>query len=189
MSKQGNEKMGYLRSQGCAVIAILLGLLLLIHPDFGTATVGIVVGGGLTALGALILVVCFLSFPILGIVEILAGIASCAVGITLIRTPDLLGKLLGYVIAGALLLRGLQGLGEANRLKKLGYAAKWNLILAVVMIIAAVILFAVPLASSRLLMRLVGAAVVLLGLLNVGLQARFEKLIRASDKKIVDADL
>ena len=185
MSKQGNEKMGYLRSQGCAVIAILLGLLLLIHPDFGTATVGVVVGGGLTALGALILVVCFLSFPILGIVEILAGIASCAVGLTLIRTPDLLGKLLGYVIAGALLL---QGLGEANRLKKLGYAAKWNRILAVVMIIAAVILFAVPLASSRLLMRLVGAAVVLLGLLNVGLQARFEKLIRASDTKIVDAD-
>ena len=80
-------------------------------------------------------------------------------------------------------------MGEANRLKKLGYAAKWNLILAVVMIIAAVILFAVPLASSRLLMRLVGAAVVLLGLLNVGLQARFEKLIRASDEKIVEAGL
>lgn len=182
------NKQSYLRNQGSAIAAIALGVLLILNPDFGTATVGLVVGIVFAGLGVLMLVLSFMSWPVLGVWEIAIGVLGLLSGGVLIKEPTLLGKLLGYVIAIALLMRGFQGLHEAQKLAKLGYNQKWNRILALVMIVLGIILFVVPLTSSRIVMRLVGVAVVVLGVLNMGSEARYAKRIRASEKDIIDAE-
>lgn len=182
------NKQYYLRSQGRAAIAIALGVLLLVNPDFGTATVGFTVGIVLMAFGALLLITSILSWPAVGVWEIALGAVALVAGGALLRDPKLLGKILGYVIAAACLLRGVQSLSESARMRKLGYDQKWNYILAGAMFLLAILLFIVPLTSSRILMRIVGGALVVMGILNLGAEAKYAKRVYLAQKDIIDAD-
>ena len=177
-----------LQGQGGPLLAVVLGLLLIINPDIGTGAVGIAVGALLIVVGVVFLVATIRGLPGVNIWELAVGTVAVVAGGIIIRNPQLLGKLLGYLVSALLILRGVRGLSECKRLAAMGEDHKISRIVALVTVAVGVLLLAVPMASSQILMRLVGTVLLVIGVINVGVETQFDRLIHQGRDDIVDAE-
>ena len=165
-----------------ALLLIGMGLLLLLRPDFGTNTVAIVIGWVLIGAGALGVLVSVLSWPVMGITEILLGLAAAGFGIYILLNPGALVSIIGLAL-GIYLVVQLESL----KLKKFGYNFVPNLISALVMLVLGILLLVFNQNIAAWLMRLVGGFMVACGAANLLLRTSAVKNLR-KPKDIVDAD-
>ena len=178
-----------LQGQGGVIIAIVLGILLIVNPDFGTGAVGIAIGAALIVIGVIILISVARRLPVIDGWELAIGIVAAVAGGTLVRNPQLVGKILGYCVSVVLILRGARSLSAAKKSGAFGEEEKRSRIVAVATLVVGIILFIVPLTSSRILMRLAGVVMLLVGLMNAGADIRLDRFLRQNeDSNIIDAD-
>lgn len=188
MKKEGRKEL--LGSSLGSILLVLAGLVLLLHPDFGSAAVAAVIGWVLVIVGGLGILVSIVSWPVFGLPEIAACVLGLGLGIYILRNPLALATILGLGLGAWLVIQGGSALWEALRLKKAGFGCVPNLVLAVLMLGLGLVLIFSPLATSRLIMSLCGLAMLVCGVVNLILRAKAAKLLRQtqSNQRIVDAD-
>ena len=170
-----------------AVMLIGLGLLLLLRPDLGTGTVALIVGWSLIAVGAVGVLVGVLSWPTMGLGQILLSVGVAGFGIFVLLRPDLLMSIFGIGLGIYLVIQGLSTLLEWRKLRKLGYGGTANLVMALTMLVIGTVLLCFPLGSVRWLVQVIG--VLLIGCGGVSLVLRtsaLSKLRKVGD--VVDAE-
>ena len=136
------------------LLMILLGVVLMVRPDSGSALVGgwalILLGGGLILDSLLI--------PSALTGKILFAAAALAAGVWLVRNPLGLAAAIGRIAGVLILIRGVQDMINASRWK---CGMRYALISAIV----GAVLILLPMTTSRIVMVLLGLLVALLGVL------------------------
>lgn len=179
------RKSALLKSLAGSLLLIALGVLLLLRPDFATATVASVLGWILIGGGAILIAVTLLNWNVMGVTELMVGVAAAAAGIFIVIRPDFLASAFGIIIGIYLAIHGLAAIANSLTMKKLGKNFLPLLIMGLLMLVLALVLFFVPMSLSRLLVRIVGGLIILVGLANLVLRSKF--FLSLPQKKIVDA--
>lgn len=189
--EKDNRRSDFTRAVGGSLMLMAIGFLLILRPDLGSAAVAVVVGWTLIGIGAIGILICILSWPVLGWGTLLVSIAAVALGVYLLLNPLTLASLFGIAVGLYLLLfQGFGSLLESLQLRKMGLKFLPNLIVSLVLIVLGAALIFAPLASSRLVMMLFGIGLVISGAINMMLRAwAAGKLSNPKeDPNIIDAD-
>ena len=172
------------------LLLVALGCLLMFRPDFGSAAVATVLGWSMIVIGGIMIFVCLLSWPVLGIPQLLIGIAAAGFGVYILLNPLMLASIFGIAVGIYLAFQGLVSIFESLKLRKLSYRFLPSLIVGFIMFVLGLVLIFAPLTSSRLIMTLVGLAMALCGgvrfLLRAWAARKLSQPQEAPD--IIDAD-
>ena len=180
------RRSGVSKAVWSALLMVGMGLLLLLRPDFGTNAVATILGWVLIAAGAVGVLVCVLSWPVMGVLEIVLSVAVAGFGVFILIRPDMLVKILGVALGIYLALQGLGALGESLKLKKFGYDFVPNLVMALVTLGLGVLLLFFPMTAAGWAIRLSGGGMVLCGGAELLLRTKAVKDLRQPN--VVDAD-
>lgn len=185
--KKDPRKTALLKSLVGSALLVALGVLLLLRPDFATATVAAVLGWILIGGGALLIAVAILNWEVIGLPELIVGIVAAAAGIFIVIRPDFLASAFGVLIGIYLGFQSISTLITALKLKKSGNFYIPTLVMGLVLLTLALVLIFVPMSLSRLLVRIVGVVLILSGLSNLVLRSKLFMSLPQSDPKVVDA--
>ena len=160
------------------MIMVLLGLLLVVRPDSGSALVGRVVGCILAVIGGgLILETLFWKDASTG--KILFAAVTLAMGVWLLRNPLRLAAAIGRIAGLMILIRGVQDIINASRWK-------CSMRFAVIACLVGAVLILLPMTTSRVVMVLLGLLVMVLGGLMAWDRLKFGKLLSDGEGNIID---
>lgn len=172
-----------------SVFLILFGAVLLFNPDFGSAAVAAIAGWVLVGAGAAGLLIGFLSWPGLGIGELVGSGILLGAGIYLLRNPLMLASLLGILFGILLASQGLGALRDALRVKQHGGFYQLGLIMGIAMIALGAYLVLSPLSTSRFVWTVAGLVMVACGIVNLLSHRKAVRYIDdGTDDTIIDAD-
>lgn len=157
-------------------VVCLLGLSMLLRPDSAAALIGRVLGWGLLIAGGYYALTTIVTRGDL-LHNILFGAVALVLGFRLLRDPLMLASLSGCVVGVTLLLLGLGELKNSRH----GALPGW-------LIAAGIVLILLPLTVSRILIRLLGAAILVLGITTGISHLRHPRLSNGDDDpNIIDA--
>lgn len=174
------------RSEIGSVLLVILGVVLLLNPDFGSAAVAIVLGWIFIGGGIVGFVIGFMSWPGLGIGEMIISGILLAVGVYLLQHPLVLASLAGILVGVLLAGQGFGALWDALRVKRYGGSYKLGAILGAVMALLGIILIFAPLATSRIIMVIAGIFMIVCGISNLFCHRRATAYI--AKRSVIDAE-
>lgn len=160
-------KTGYI---AVSLIYCILGLILVIHPDFSARLVGIVCGVCLIIFGAVkILGYCSKDlFRLAFQFDLAAGIMLIALGIIVMIKPDDIMNLLCVVLGISVLMEGLFKIQVAMDSKRFGIRRWWLIMAAAILSgVTGVLLVFRPDESMTFLLILLGLSLLCSGILNL----------------------
>lgn len=173
-----NTKM--LRLLAGPALTVFLGLVLLLSPDSASALVGKILGW----------VAIFIALAEAfgeGKQSPLKGIFFGIIGVLILRDPLYVAKFLGRVLGLALFMWGVGGIVGARRVGKLSLTP--GTVLSGAVVLLGLVLFLVPMTTSRLLMSGLGILIVIIGLKEGFDRLREKKqLEEPSDPNIIDVE-
>lgn len=154
-----------------SVFCIVMGIALIIRPDFFTRVVGLVVGGVITAMGAVALLRYFIrtktdpnnaSGLISGVILVLAGV------FVMVR-PDFIPKVIAFVFGAYMLISGITNIQGAFALKK-NNSTRWikAMVSAGLTTLAGLMLVINPILLADVTFRLMGVCLLISGMSNIG---------------------
>lgn len=169
-------------------VLIVLGLVLLCNPDAASALVSKLLGWCLTIAGVISAIVTLTGWPARRISRILTTVVLLALGSYLLANPLALAEKLGKLVGLVLIIQGARGLWEAWNLAGAARSFKGNFWLALATLAAGIILVLFPMTTSRLVFRLCGGVLLVLGIVNLVTRLRtYPRLDRPDDPDIIDA--
>ena len=173
-----NTKM--LRLLAGPALTVFLGLVLLLSPDSASALVGKILGW----------VAIFIALAEAfgeGKQSPLKGIFFGIIGVLILRDPLYVAKFLGRVLGLALFMWGFGGIVGARRVGKLSLTP--GTVLSGAVVLLGLVLFLVPMTTSRLLMSGLGILIVIIGLKEGFDRLREKKQLEApDDPNIIDVE-
>jgi len=168
-----------------SVLLILFGMILLLNPDFGSAALATILGWILVGGGAAGLALGCISWPALGIAELIGSLIVLCCGIYLLRNPLMLASLAGVLLGLLMISQGLGSLRDGLQVKRYGGKYQFSVILSIGMLILGVYLILSPMATSRFVMKMAGLIMIASGISNLISHHRAQKYITDSRKKII----
>ena len=145
-----------LRLIATPVLLMVLGLILLIHPDSASALVAQILGWVLVIAGVVFAVSAVAGhFDTLG--KVLSAVCCFAVGAWLLRNPLMLAAGLGRLAGILLVVRGIQDILNAGRYH-------YGILPAVITTVLGAVLIALPMTTSRVVISLCGLLVLIVGM-------------------------
>lgn len=170
-------KLGYILT---SLLLCVAGVLLMLLPDASAAVICYVAGGLLILCGAIKLVGYFskdlyrLAFQF----DLAFGLFSLALGLVMVIMPRSVLSLMHFAIGVLVLMDGLCKVQTALDARRFGIA-QWGLIAAAAVLSSALglLLMVNPFSGMRVLMILIGAALLLEGLLNLSVAAYALKVL------------
>lgn len=170
-----------------AVLAVL-GLVLLCNPDAASILIAKVLGWCLVAAGAVSAIVTVAGWPLKRVSRIITTAVLLALGGWLLSNPLALAENLGKLAGLVLIIQGGRGLWEAWKLAGAARAFKSNFWLALATLAVGAFLFVFPMTTSRVVFRLCGVVLVVLGAVNLITRLRtYQRLEGPDDPNIIDA--
>lgn len=162
------------------VLVTVLGLTLLVSPDSASALVGKIAGWALLAVG--------LASGLDAFAEggakpgkVVCAVAAFALGGWLLSDPLALAAMAGRLVGVVLAIRGIQDIVEAKQMGTSG-------VLPIVTTAAGAILVLLPMTTSRLVLRLAGLVVLVMGGMMVLSRLKQQKRLNGGeDPNIIDA--
>ena len=161
------------------VLLMVLGLILLIHPDSASALVAQILGWGLLIAGVVFAVSAIAGhFDTVG--KVLSAVCCFAVGAWLLRNPLMLAAGLGRLAGILLVVRGVQDILNASRYH-------YGILPAVITTVLGAVLIALPMATSRFVMSLCGLLVLIVGVAILVDRLKNRRPKEPSESDIIDA--
>ena len=154
------------------VLLMVLGLILLIHPDSASALVAQILGWvfAVSAIAG--------HFDTLG--KVLSAVCCFAVGAWLLRNPLMLAAGLGRLAGILLVVRGIQDILNASRYH-------YGILPAVITTILGAVLIALPMTTSRVVISLCGLLVLIVGIAILVDRLKNRRPKEPSESDIIDA--
>lgn len=173
-----------------SIALIVLGLVLLLFPDFGSSTVAVILAWVLMIGGSAGLLIGVLSWPAFGFGTMIGSGLVLAAGIYILRHPLSLASILGVLLGVLLTAQGLGTLGDALRLRRGGGLWVPGLVLSILTMVFGLILIFSPLTSSRIVMTVVGLVLIVFGAGNLYTHFKAGSCTDSGSGKgrIIDAD-
>lgn len=159
---------------------ILLGLLLLFHPDSASVLLAKILGWTLMVLGGGFIVAALVDrLDIVG--KVLGAVVCLCAGLYLVRNPLALAAGIGRFVGILLVIWGIRELIDA-------WKDKTGLVFPIIGTVFGVILIVLPMTTSRLVWTLCGIAVLLIGAAMLVDRLRVYKRLKGpDDPNIIDA--
>ena len=173
-----------LRQEGGSLLMILCGVILVLKPDTASALLSAVAGWVLIAVGVAALIGGFTGSSGGSIVT---GAVLLLSGAWLHRNPLMIASVLGFVVGFLVLRQGLRAMKDVQRSKRNGGLWIPGAVLAVIEALIGVRLMLSPLSISRLVLSIVGIALIVLGACNLVTHYRSTRYI-PEPGGIIDAD-
>lgn len=168
-----------------AGLYVLLGLVLLVWPEWSTEALCMVLG--------LVLVLCGLSdvFKFLrnrdgtlyAAMHLLTGVVLSAVGIWLMVRPTLVAVIIPRIIGVLICFHGLGNLGDTLQLRR-GHSPCWKTaaLLGAVTLVLGIILVLSPFQAFTTAVRIIGVVLLYDGISNIWITLQVSRVIKAADK-------
>lgn len=161
------------------VLLMVLGLILLIHPDSASALAAQILGWVLLAAGAIFAVSAVAGhYGTAG--KVLSAVGCFAVGMWLLRNPLLLAAGLGRLAGILLVIRGIRDILDAVRCRR-------GLLSAIVTTVLGAVLIALPMTTSRVVIGLCGLLVLIVGIAILADRLKTRRLKEPPASDIIDA--
>ena len=165
--------------RGFTVLLMVLGLILLIHPDSASALVAQILGWVLVIAGVVFAVSAIAGhFDTLG--KVLSAVCCFAVGAWLLRNPLMLAAGLGRLAGILLVVRGIQDILNASRYH-------YGILPAVITTILGAVLIALPMTTSRVVISLCGLLVLIVGVAILVDRLKNRRPKEPAESDIIDA--
>ena len=165
-----------------SIILIALGLILVIMPNIASTLVFVSIGVMLVAIGIINIVRYFSMNQKEQITSfaLAIGIISCAGGILIMILRPLLLAMLPFLCGGIVSIGGILQLQKALQFKKMNVRAWYiDMIFAGVLLTLGIIILLNPFKTAMVLMRLIGVALMIEGIMNILSGAVYEKKKKA----------
>lgn len=175
-----NDIVSWLKLLATPVLLMVLGLILVIHPDSASVLAAQILGWVLLAAGVGFGVSAIAGhFGTVG--KVLSAIGCFAVGAWLLRNPLMLAAGLGRLVGILLAVRGIRDLLDASQ-------RHMGLLSAVITLLLGLVLIALPMTTSRVVISLCGVLVIAVGagILVDRVKIR-RRLQEPDDPSIIDA--
>lgn len=182
---RGFDWKNLLRYDSGSILMILCGVILAMKPDTASAMISAVAGWALIALGVAALIAGFARG--FGTGSVVTGALLLIAGAWLHRNPLMIASVLGFVLGLLVLSQGWRAAKDAQRIKRGGGFWIPGAVLAVLELIVGVRLILSPLSVSRLVLGIIGIALIVIGACN--LVAHYKSIKYIPDAGgIIDAD-
>ena len=165
-----------------SIILIALGLILVIMPNIASTLVFVSIGVMLVAIGIINNVRYFAMDQKQQITSfaLAIGIISCAGGVLIMILRPLLLAMLPFLCGGIVAIGGILQLQKALQFKKMNVRAWYiDMIFAGVLLTLGTIILLNPFKTAMVLMRLIGAALMVEGIMAILSGAAYEKKKKA----------
>ena len=168
-----------------AGLYVLLGLVLLVWPEWSTEALCMVLG--------LVLVLCGLSdvFKFLrnrdgtlyAAMHLLTGVVLSAVGIWLMVRPTLVAVIIPRIIGVLICFHGLGNLGDTLQLRR-GHSPCWKTaaLLGAVTLVLGIILVLSPFQAFTTAVRIIGVVLLYDGISNIWITLQVSRFLKAAEK-------
>lgn len=165
-------------SYAVSIVYIIVGLIMLLNPSFISDAVNYVIGILVIVYGVIYSISLYQKKEIemYGKFDFLAGIICISFGLFLILNPDTLGSLIPFCAGVIILMDAIRFIINSIKLKKLNYRS-WiiNLIVGLVFLVFAIIIMVKAKDISLLLIRFIGAFLIIDAVLDFFTELRFRK--------------
>lgn len=161
-----------------SIILIALGLVLIIMPNIASTLVFVSIGVMLVAVGIINIIRYFSMDQRQQITSyaLAIGIISCVGGVLIMVLRPLLLAVLPFLCGGIVIIGGVVQLQKALQFKKMNVRAWFvDLIFACVLLALGLIILFNPFKTALVLIRLIGAALLIEGVLSIVSGAKYEK--------------
>lgn len=186
-TEKGSRKNDLLKTLVDSALLVALGVLLLLRPDFATTTMASIIGWVLLGGGAILIAITILNWDVMGVLELVAGIAAASVGLFIVIAPHFLADAFGVLIGIYLGFQAISTLVIGLRQRRAGRAFWPTLILGLVLLGLTLLLILVPLNASRFLVQVIGLLMGLSGLAYLVLRSTFYLSRPQKNLSIVEA--
>lgn len=154
-----------------SIFCVVLGIALIIDPNFFTDAIGYVIGGLFAAFGAVELIRYFVmgrDDPAYYSSSLIRGILLAAIGIFIIIRPDFIPKVIAIVCGLYMLISGIVNIQDSLNLRRAGVES-WNVscISAAVTTLVGILLLFDPLILGEAAMIVLGVALLVSGVTNI----------------------
>ncbi len=180
-------------SYAVSIVYIISGLIMLLNPSFISDAVNYIIGILVIIYGVIYSISLYQKREIemYGKFDFLAGIICISFGLFLILNPDTLGSLIPFCAGVIILMDAIRFVINGIRLKKLGYRS-WivNFIVGLVFLGFAIAIIIKAKEISFLLIRFIGAFLVIDAILDFFTELRFRKMEKGNVKhEIIEAQI
>ena len=179
----------FLQLYAWPVAMILLGLVVLVRPDTASALIAKIVGWICIGVG-----VCFAIGAIAGAAHervrlVVGAVLSLGIGIFITSFPLVLAEALGRFFGLFLILQGVSSVQKAIQKKKVDLPYQFSLGIAILTLAAGVVLALLPMTLSRIILKICGLVLAVIGAANIiGRSLEQKQLDAGKDHNIIDAD-
>jgi len=180
-------------SYAVSIIYIIVGLIMLLNPSFISDAVNYVIGILVIIYGVIYSISLYQKREIemYGKFDFLAGIICISFGLFLILNPDTLGSLIPFCAGVIILMDAIRFIVNSIRLKKLNYKS-WiiNLIVGLIFLGFAIAIIVKAKEISYLLIRFIGAFLIVDAVLDFFTELRFRKCEKKIEKyEVIEAQI
>ena len=181
-------------SYAVSVIYIIVGLIMLLNPNFVSDAVNYVIGILIIIYGVIYSISLYQKrdVEIYGKFDFVAGIVCISFGLFLIFNPDMLVSLIPFCTGIILLMDAIRFIVNSFKLKKHGFSS-WiiNLVVGLVFLVFSIFIVIKAKDISLLLLRFIGAFLIVDALLDFFTEIRFRKLEKKNVKKyeVIEAQI
>ena len=181
-------------SYAVSIIYIIVGLIMLLNPDFISDAVNYVIGVLIIIYGVIYSISLYQKrdIEIYGKFDFVAGIMCISFGLFLIVYPDILVALIPFCTGIIILMDAVRFIVNGIKLKKLGFGS-WivNLIVGLIFLGFSIFIIIQAKNISLLLLRFIGAFLIIDAILDFFTEIRFRKLEKNKEKKyeVIEAQI
>ena len=180
-------------SYAVSIVYIISGLIMLLNPSFISDAVNYIIGILVIIYGVIYSISLYQKreIELYGKFDFLAGIICISFGLFLILNPDTLGSLIPFCAGVIILMDAIRFIINSIRLKKLGYKS-WivNFIVGLVFLGFSIAIIIKAKEISFLLIRFIGAFLVIDAILDFFTELRFRKMEKGIVKhEIIEAQI
>ena len=180
-------------SYAVSIIYTIVGLIMLLNPDFVSNAVNYVIGVLIIIYGIIYSISLYQKrdIEIYGKFDFIAGIMCISIGLFLIVYPDVLVSLIPFCTGIIILMDAIRFIVNSFRLKRLGYRS-WNINLIIGLIFLGFSIFIIVKAKniSLLALRFIGGFLIVDALLDFYTDIRFRKKEKKQESyEVIEAQI
>lgn len=178
----------YLRRYGGQALVILLGLVLVCSPDTASVFIARLVGWILILAGSGNLLLALTGMASSRVPALVWDAVALGIGIFIVCFPLVLAEALGRFFGLFLVIWGSGSIRSALQRKRADLPWQAGLTVACVTLGAGILLFLLPMTLSRVILKLCGLVLILIGAVDIFATRREQKAIEGRRPDIIDAD-